>query len=43
MFDSPYSASQIKITGINSLEITCFAFHCIAISKKLLEIEYSEL
>ena len=43
MFDSPDSASQIKINGINSLEITCFVFHSIAISTKLLEIKYSEM
>ena len=44
VFDSPYSVSQTRIAGINSLEIlTCFVFHCIAIYTKLLGINYSDL
>ena len=35
--------SQIRINGIKSLEITCFGFHCIAISTKMIEIKYSDL
>ena len=41
MFDLSYSASQMKINAINSLEVTCSVFHSVAISTKLLEINYS--
>ena len=43
MFDLSYSASQMKINAINSLEVTCSVFHSVAISTKLLEINYSDL
>ena len=43
MFDLSYSASQMKINGINPLEVTCSVFHSVAISTKLLEINYSDL
>ena len=34
---------SMKINAINLLEITCSVFHSVAISTKLLEINYSDL
>ena len=43
MFDLLYSASQMKINAINSLEITCSVSHSLAVSTELLEMNYSDV
>ena len=38
----PY-VSQVRIDGINLVKITCFGFHSIAISTRIIEIKFSDL